>query len=80
MFHPTYVWIYFDWYLENWWVTVNSSCIRDGSVKGEDLEEIIRFSLAVDHFPRIEENRRDDQNIGKIVSKQLLQMFYLLNS
>ena len=68
MFYPDYGWILMNWYLDNWWVNDNSSCIRDGSVKGEDLERLLRFSLSLDHFPRIEDDRQDEINIGNIVS------------
>ena len=68
MFYPTYGWILINWYLDDWWVNDNSSCIKDGSVTGEDLERLLRFSLSVDHFPRIEDDRHDEPNIGNIVS------------
>jgi len=67
MLHPTYTWITFNWYTEYWWKD-NSSCIRDGSVKIEDLERVLKTSLIVDHYPRIEDERADEQNVGKIVS------------
>ena len=72
--------MFFNWYLEKWWVTDNPSCIADGSVKPEDLEILIRNSLSLDHFPRIEDGREDELNVGNIVSnynyimhKQLLR-------
>ena len=68
MFYPTYGWILINWYLDDWWVNDNSSCIRDGSVTGEDLERLLRFSLSLDHFPRVEDDRQDEPNIGNIVS------------
>ena len=68
MFYPAYVWMFFDWYLKDWWVAANPSCIMDGSVKAEDLEGLLRSSLSLDHFPRIEPERVDEKNIGNIVS------------
>ena len=68
MFYPDYGWILINWYLDNWWVNDNSSCIWDGSVKGKDLERLLRFSLSIAHFPRIEDDRQDKPNIGNIVS------------
>ena len=65
---PPMVGLLINWYLKNWWVRDNSSCIRDGSVKGEDLERFLRFSLSLDHFPRIKDDRQDEPNIGNIVS------------
>ena len=68
MFYPTYAWIFFNWYLKDWWKTSNSSCIRDGSVKGEDLERLIQYSITIHHYPKVEESRQDEQTIGNIVS------------
>ena len=68
MFHPTYVWMYFNWYLEKWWENKNSSCIADGSVKPEDLASLLKGSLSLDHFPRIEDERVNERNVGNIVS------------
>ena len=68
MFYPTYAWMFFNWYLENWWVNDNGSCIADGTVEPEDLERLVRTSISLDHFPRIEDDRQDERNIGNIVS------------
>ena len=68
MFYPEYVWMFFDWYLKDWWVSGNPSCIMDGLVKSEDLERFLIDSLSVDHFPRIEPMRKNETNIGNIVS------------
>ena len=68
MFHPTYAWMFINWYLDHWWVIDNGSCVRDGSVQAEDLERVLRNSLLLDHMPRIEDERADQPNIGKVVS------------
>ena len=68
MFYPAYAWVVYNWYSEKWWMNGNSSCIRDGSVKAEDLEKLIEHAILLDDNSRIDENRRDEQNIGKIVS------------
>jgi len=47
---------------------VNSSCTKDGSVEIKDLERVLRTSLIVDHYPRIEDELADEPNVGKIVS------------
>ena len=67
MYHPKYAWMFFNWYLDNWWLA-NSSCVLDGSVKGEDLERVLTTSLVYDHYPRIEEEHKDKLNQGGIVS------------
>ena len=41
----------------------------DGSVKAEDLERVLRTSLILDHYPRIEDERVNERNVGNIVSK-----------
>ena len=68
MFHPTYAWMFFNWYFDHWWVVDNGSCVRDGSVKVEDLEKVLNNGLVLDHLPRIEDERADQPNIGKVVS------------
>ena len=67
MFYPTYTWISFNWYSDYWWLG-NSSCTKDGSVKAKDLERVLRTSLIVDHYPRIEDEDADEPNVGNIVS------------
>ena len=67
MYHPTYAWMFFNWYLDNWWLA-NSSCVLDGSVEGESLEKVVTNSLVFDHYPRIEEEHKDQLNQGNIVS------------
>ena len=71
MFHPTYAWIIYNWYRDNFWVTDNPSCIMDGSAKPEDLERVLRTSITLEQFPIIADEQRDEQNVGKIVSNYL---------
>ena len=47
----------------------NSSCVMDGSVKVEDLDRVLRNSLILDHYPRIEDENANEKNVGNIVSK-----------
>ena len=68
MFHPTYAWMFFNWYLDNWWVIDNGSCVMDGSVNVKDLEKVLRNGLVLDHLSRIEDDRVDEPNVGKVVS------------
>ena len=49
--------------MDRWWFD-ESSC----SAQAQNLEVIIENSIVFDHYPRIEENRLNDSNIGKIVS------------
>ena len=67
MYHPTYAWMFFNWYLDNWWLA-NSSCILDGSVNRESLERVVRNSIIFDHYPRLEDEQRDKVNKANIVS------------
>lgn len=76
MHYPTYAWMFFNWYLDNWWLA-NSSCVRDGSVKGKSLERIVRTSLVFDHYPRIEDEHRNKSNQANIVSiNATMQLYY----
>ena len=75
MYHPTYAWMFFNWYLDNWWLT-NSSCVLDGSVEGESLEKVVINSLVFDHYPRIEEKRKEELNQGNI----LVNIIYVTRS
>ena len=74
MHHPTYAWMFFNWYLDNWWLA-NSSCVLDGSVEGESLEKVVLNSLVFDHYPRIEEEHKDELNQGNIVSILIKSVF-----
>jgi len=67
MFHPNYVWMFFNWYLDNWWL-VESSCTKNGLVQGENLGRLVRTALVLDHYPRIEDKDVDKPNVGNIVS------------
>ena len=60
--------MFFNWYLDNWWVVDNGSCVMDGSVNVKDLERVLRNGLVLDHRSRIEDDRADELNVGKIVS------------
>ena len=71
MFHPTYAWMFFNWYLDLWWMNNSGtpgSCIKNGSVQVEDLERVLRNSLVLDHLPRIKDEYADKPNVGNIVS------------
>ena len=68
MFHPTYAWMFFNWYLNGWWMIDSSSCVMDGSVRVKDLQQVLRNSLILDHYPRIEDERTNERNVGNIVS------------
>jgi len=67
MLHPNYVWIFFYWYSEYWWMT-EKNCTMDKSIKAQDLEKIVKTSLIFDHYPRIEDEDTDEINVGNIVS------------
>ena len=68
MFHPTYAWILFNWYRDNFWVTDEPSCIKDGSATPKDLERVLRTSITLEQFPFIDDGRVDEQNVGNVVS------------
>ena len=68
MFHPTYAWMFINWYLDGWWMNENVSCIKDHSVKAKSLQRVLRNSLILDHLPRIEDMHANDTTVGNIVS------------
>ena len=69
MLHPNYAWMFFNWYLDHWWMIEISSCVMDGSVNVKDLEQVLRTSLILDHYPRIDDERANELNVGNIVRK-----------
>ena len=80
MFYPTYAWIYFNWFVDDWWLAEENSCTMNGSVKAQDLvEKVLKNSLVVDHYPRIEDEDRDKQNVGNIVSNFDIILTYSYN-
>ena len=42
----------------------------DGSVRVKDLQQVLRNSLILDHYPRIEDERTNERNVGNIVSNK----------
>ena len=68
MVHPKYAWMFFNWYSGRWWFDEVGSC----SEQAEVLETVVETSLVLDHYPRIEEDRKDEPNIGNIVSIVIL--------
>jgi len=67
MFHPTYAWIFFNWYRDKFWIVDNPSCLMDKSAQPEDLERVLRTSIIMDQWPTIEDDEIDKSNIGNIV-------------
>ena len=62
MYHPEYVWMFFNWYTNRWWFYNSNGC------SAQNLEMVIETSIVFDHYPRIDENQLNDLNIGNIVS------------
>ena len=70
MFYPDYVWMFFNWFMDNWWL--NGSCTKNGKLLATNLEKLIETSLVLAHYPRIEDKDADKPNVGNIVSKLYL--------
>ena len=68
MHHPEYAWMFFSWYTDRWWFVELSSCVTEA----QNLEKVVETSIVLDHYPRIEEHRKDEPNIGKIVRIHLV--------
>ena len=66
MAHPEYAWMFFNWYNDNWWT--NISCTKNDPDKERAIENILLTSLIYDHYPRIDEEYRNESNVGNIVS------------
>jgi len=66
MVHPQYAWMFFNWYMDQWWLD-NSTCTEE-AIDPKRLETVIETSIVFDHYPRIENDRKNDLNVGKIVS------------
>ena len=68
MYHPEYVWMFYSWYGDHWWLDFG---IYGSNCSAQNLETVIETSIAFDYYPRIEEDRLNDLNIGNIVSSKL---------
>ena len=66
MAHPEYAWMFFNWYNDNWWTDV--SCTKNDPVTETAIENILLTSLIFDHYPRLDEEYKDELNVGNIVS------------
>ena len=73
MFYPDYVWIFFNWYTDNWWLS-KTNCSRS-DLQTKSLARLIRNSLVLDHYPRIEDEDADQPNVGNIVGNYMVAIF-----
>ena len=64
MFHPTYQWMLFNWYTDDW---LNAGCAANNPSIRKELEAIVETALVFDHYPRIDDNDKDKPNVGNIV-------------
>ena len=58
--------MFFNWYNDNWWT--NTRCTKNNTATKADIENILLTSLIYDHYPRIDEEHKDQLNVGNIVS------------
>ena len=65
MRYPNYVWMVHNWYNSDWWMLNNSGCKRD------EVLNMLKMQLVIDHYPRINEADKNRTNIGGIVSKSV---------
>ena len=73
MYHPNYAWMVFNWYRNGWWLA-DTSCTIESSIDPTSLEKVVESSLAIDHFPRIEDEHKDVPNQGNIV--RFIKLWY----
>ena len=67
--------MFFNWYTSNWWFNKDSSC----SAQAKSLETVVETSIIFDHYPKIEEHRKNDSNIGNIVSNLWCKILVVKN-
>ncbi|XP_065899524.1 gamma-aminobutyric acid type B receptor subunit 2-like [Dysidea avara] len=60
MIHPTYSWMFFNWYSDDWWK--NASCTKNDT----NIKNLLSTSLIFDHYPRIDEDDKNEVNVGGI--------------
>jgi len=61
MTHPTYAWMFYNWYSDNWWEVSKSSCTV------EQIKSFLDYSLVFDHYPRINDSDKDKLNVADMV-------------
>ena len=62
MTHPTYAWMFYNWYSNNWWNISNSS-----DCSADRIKSFLDFSLVFDHFPRINDSDKNKTNVADMV-------------
>ena len=77
MYHPDYAWMFFNWYLDKWWLE-NSTCTIKSSIDPAKLERIMKTSLSFDNFPVIEDEYKDEINQGNIVSAMIQISYWVM--
>ena len=66
MKHPDYVWMVHNWYNIDWWTNrTNISCTQD------QMKEILKSQIVLDHYPRIKEEDKNKTNVGGVVSEKV---------
>ncbi|XP_065899544.1 gamma-aminobutyric acid type B receptor subunit 2-like isoform X2 [Dysidea avara] len=71
MTHPTYAWMFFNWYSNDWWNVSNSSSCTDDMRKS-----FLDYSLVFDHYPRINDSDKNETNIAGMTYEQYEHEYY----
>ena len=67
MVYPGYVFMFHNWYSDEWWKQTTPNCETD------QIERILDFALFFGHYPRIPELPEDMKNvtnIGNLISER----------
>ena len=68
MKHPDYVWMVHNWYNIDWWTNrTDLSCTQD------QMKEMLKLQIVLDHYPRINEEDKNKTNVGGVVSEEVVK-------
>ena len=64
MIHPDYVYMFHNWYSNEWWTQPPPDCEID------EVQRVLEFSLLFGHYPRIPEDMKNVTNVGNLVCEK----------
>lgn len=65
MRYPEYVYMFHNWYSDEWWRQTTTDCTTD------QILVMLDFSLLFSHYPRIPEDKKDVINVGNLVREKV---------
>lgn len=64
MVYPGYVFMFHNWYSDEWWRQTTPNCGTD------QIEGMLDFALLFGHYPRIPEDMKNETNIGNLTFEE----------